>query len=196
MSDDDFLFNGLDDPTPPAPSADMLERAVSRGRFIRRRRQSLSVLAATGVLAVVGGVAAVVNAQGGPSGQRDNVVPAQTPTASAPVAPGRHHPHNAGAPSYAVGANPPITHHHQPSGAGPCVAATPPPAPQATDSPTPTSTDTPAVADSPATDVTEAPTPSAAPAPDACTSPTPTPGATESPSPQPTDVPTDSPTPA
>ena len=193
MSEDDFLFHDLDDPGPPSPSADMLAHAVSRGRFIRRRRQSLSVLAAASVLAAIGGVAAVLNAQDSAGGQHDNVtVPLDsgTPTATASAAPGRHHPHNPGAISYGAGGYPAKVHRQHTSGGTTCVVATP----QATDSPTPT--DTPAVADSPATDVTDAPTPSATSAPDACASPTATPGATESPSAEPTDLPTDSPSPA
>ena len=193
MSDDDFLFHELDDPAPPAPSADMLEHAVSRGRSIRRRRQSLSVLAAASVLAVAGGVAAVVSAQDSASGQRDNLtVPADsgTPSVSASVASGRHHPHRSGVLSYGSGGHSATVRHHQPAGGTTCVIASPPAQPPASEEPTASPTDTPVVADSPTTDATVAPAPSATSAPDVCASPSASPAPTETPSAQPADVPT------
>ena len=198
MSDDDFLFQGLDDPSPPTPSGEMLEHAVSRGRTIRRRRHAVTLVAAAGVLAAVGGVAVALNAQSGISGLHDNLVPANSgsPTPGQSAGATKHHPQLAGEPTINAGGYPGAGGHHPGKPVtSPCLVESPSPAPSASpaDSASPSPTDSPAAAASPTTDATVAPTPTATSSPTPCTSPSASAAPSETPSAQPSDTPTASP---
>ena len=203
MSDDDFLFQGLDDPSPPTPSGEMLEHAVSRGRTIRRRRHAVTLVAAAGVLAagvLAAGVLAAValNAQSGINGQHDNLVPANSgsPTPGQSAGATKHHPHLAGEPTINAGGYPGAGGHHPGKPVtNPCPVETPSPSGSASpaDSASPSPTDSPAAAASPTTDASVAPTATATASPTACTSPSASAAPTETPSAQPSDTPTASP---
>jgi hypothetical protein len=182
------IFDHLDDPGAPTPSADVLSSVVHRGARLRARRQSL--FAATGAAAVTAAVFGGLGISHGLNAQSNHdrlVSPATsgTPSASASAKSGHHH-HSGDAVLVPKGptAGSPIASAPPPS---PTPSA-PPPCEEPSASPTPT----------PGGIIVPPLVPTWSPAP-VCGTPSPTPSESPNPSDSPTQsdsaTPTPSPTP-
>ena len=173
------IFDHLDDPGAPTPSAEVLSSVVHRGRRIRARRQS--AFAITGVAAVIAAVFGGLGISHAFNADRINdkvLTPAgtATPTVSASAKSGRHH-HNGNEPLVPQG----------PAQGSP-IASVPPPTPTPSGEPCQEQSASPA----PTPDGIFVPplVPTASPEP-VCGTPSPS----ESPSPSDSPVPSDSATP-
>lgn len=174
------MFDGLDDPAPPAFGNDLLPGVVRRGQQLRHQRRIAYTVGSACAMVLVAGSAVGLAATGHHDRQQVTPLVTSTPTQHHTKKP--HHPHTQ---------SPGTTHGvTQPGGDGngqgnhrppkTCVTPTPNPA-DAVPTATPTPSDS------------GAPTPTSSPTPGSGSTATPTPAPVDTTCPSPTATPTDSP---
>jgi hypothetical protein len=182
------LFDGLDDPTPPAFGDDLLPGVLRRGQQLRHQRRVAYTVGSACAAVLIAGTG--IGLAGGSDNHGTPAPPlSPAPTVSHTKAP--HRPHHTKSPGTTVGGTQPGgqgSSGHQPPKT--CESPTPPASPA---SPTPSPSESPADSVQPTPLLTE----TAAIDDEPTTSPTPTPAATECATPEatPTDTPMDSETP-